>query len=230
MLWPVLQEDNYQQTRLIVQKMAHEAGEWAGIPTPIDGESFVVESRHRLVGMMEDDIADPDVVPINHWRYKGGRQTVYVWKTATSKARVSLVSDGSVLSKEFKTATCVVGWSLRAEYVAMNFLHRLLTPTEMKSYIMTGMFIEKSAKSGMYYLFRRLRPTVACRPTLDGNDIRIVSALCLHPVGYYRGTWAGALCPTDDVIAHLLYMRGDEHGYWKHANQIPPEAPEAGIL
>jgi hypothetical protein len=37
------------------------------------------------------------------------------------------------------------------------------------------------------------------------------------------------MTPTDDVIAHLLLMRGDEAEYWGQANQHRPESPEAGL-
>lgn len=50
---------------------------------------------------------------------------------------------------------------------------------------------------------------------LNGNEwnislvMRIVACLCMHPIGYYADSWAGALCPTDDVITHLLLMRSE---------------------
>jgi hypothetical protein len=53
--------------------------------------------------------------------------------------------------------------------------------------------------------------------------------LCLHPIGYYANSWAGAMCPTDDVIAHLMMMRADEPMFWRKANQHPPHRPEAGL-
>jgi hypothetical protein len=37
------------------------------------------------------------------------------------------------------------------------------------------------------------------------------------------------MVPTDDVIAHLLFMRGDEAGYWGQANHHSASAPEAGL-
>ena len=54
-------------------------------------------------------------------------------------------------------------------------------------------------------------------------------ALCLHPIGYYGDTWAGVMCPTDEVIAHLLMMRGSEEKFWANANQHPLERPAAGV-
>ena len=91
------------------------------------------------------------------------------------------------------------------------------------------MFLEKSERSGVTYLFRKLRPTVALRPCRDGDGMRVLAALCLHPIGYYDGSWAGAMCPTDDVVAHLMLMRGDEVMFWRRSNQHPADRPEAGL-
>ena len=57
----------------------------------------------------------------------------------------------------------------------------------------------------------------------------MLCAPCLHPIAYYDGSWAGAMCPTDDVIAHLALMRGDEHMFWRRANQHAPWRREAGV-
>ena len=64
----------------------------------------------------------------------------------------------------------------------------------------------------MIYLFRKGRPTIALRQDEDVNYA--LCALCLHPIGYYGDTWAGVMCPTDEVIAHLLMMRGSEEKFW----------------
>jgi hypothetical protein len=37
------------------------------------------------------------------------------------------------------------------------------------------------------------------------------------------------MCPTDEVIAHLLLMRGSEEKYWANANQHPIDHPAAGV-
>jgi NAD+ synthase (glutamine-hydrolysing) len=35
--------------------------------------------------------------------------------------------------------------------------------------------------------------------------------------------------PTDEVIAHLLMMRGSEEKFWANANQHPLDRPSAGL-
>lgn len=59
--------------------------------------------------------------------------------------------------------------------------------------------------------------------------MRILCCLCMRPIAYYADSWAGAMCPTDDVIAHLALMRGDEAMFWRRCNQHPPYRPEAGL-
>ncbi len=79
----------------------------------------------------------------------------------------------------------------------------------------------------MIYVFRRLRPTLA----LSGRtgSVMVLCALCQHPIAYYDNSWAGAMTPTDDVLAHLMLMRGDEAMLWKRSNQHHPARPEAGL-
>jgi hypothetical protein len=129
-------------------------------------------------------------------------------------------------------------WDFKAEIKAMETIKRHLTEWAYQAYVMTGTFLETSPKSHVIYLFRRLRPTLAMTAQPDMRDwrrhkdpggVRFLCALCLHPIGYYDGSWGGALVPTDDVIAHLLLMRGDEHRFWKDANHHSVWAPEAGV-
>jgi hypothetical protein len=90
----------------------------------------------------------------------------------------------------------------------------------MKYYLLIGMFLETSKRSGVTYLFRKLAPTVATKAGPD-DEMRVLTTLCLHPIGHYENTPCGVMVPTDDVIAHLLLMRGDEAKFWAKANHHP---------
>ena len=90
-----------------------------------------------------------------------------------------------------------------------------------------GHFAESSEHSLVTYLFRRGRPTIAIRQTEEYSHP--LCALCLHPIGYYGDTWAGAMCPTDEIIAHLLMMLGSEEKFWANANQHSVDRPAAGV-
>lgn len=97
-------------------------------------------------------------------------------------------------------------------------------------YLLTGMFLERSPRSGLTYLFRKLRPTVVLDArNNDATRVRVLCTLCLHPIAYYEGSWAGAMTPTDDVVSHLMLMRGDEHMFWRRANQHGATHSEAGL-
>lgn len=127
--------------------------------------------------------------------------------------------------------TCDAGtqaWSVEAELRAQESLARYVTEAQYRSYLLTGTLPEPSRRSQAVYVLRRSHPTVVLLPTRSG-DYRPSCTLCLHPVAYYDRTFAGGLCPTDDVIAHLLLLRADEHRFWRQANQHPIHARESGI-
>ena len=124
-------------------------------------------------------------------------------------------------------------WDVEAEAKARVKLRGMLSERQWRHYDLTGTFLETSKRSGVMYMFRRSRPTIAL--TLRGRDgktaewVRCLAVLCMHPIGYYQRTWAGCLVPSDDVIAHLLLCRHDEAGYWGQCNQHGSTSPEAGL-
>lgn len=130
-------------------------------------------------------------------------------------------------------------WHIETELTAIDKLATLLSERMFHAYVLTGSFLETSRRSGLTYLFRRCRPTIVLTPHHGGADgfrrdegergMRILACLCLHPIAFYRATFAGAMVPTDDVIAHLLLMRGAEALFWRRANQHHPLEPESGL-
>lgn len=127
-----------------------------------------------------------------------------------------------------QTIGVIDAWGLETEATAVGRLRELVSDRAFHSYMLTGSFLETSARSKVTYLFRKLRPTVAMKADKSG-EMCVLAALCLHPIAYYRETFGGSMTPTDDVIAHLMLMRGDEPMYWRRANQHAPDAPQAGI-
>lgn len=137
---------------------------------------------------------------------------------------------------DLQTLGCADAWGIEQERRAIDLLGTLLRHRNFKQYLLTGMFLETSERSGVTYMFRRLKPTVAMTMRsgllLSGrtsSGVRILCALCMHPIAYYSGSWAGAMTPTDDVVASLMMMRGDEHMFWRRANQHAAYRPEAGL-
>jgi len=133
----------------------------------------------------------------------------------------------------FRTLGASDAWDLDAEYRAREKLRGHLSERQWRHYDLTGSFLETSERSRLTYMFRRLRPTIALTPRWkEGQKVdsmRMMAVLCMHPIGYYGRSWGGCLVPSDDVIAHLLFMRSDEAGFWKVANQHEARAPEAGL-
>lgn len=235
-----LPELSFEGGRHIVNLIAEKANEYAGIPIPVDGEELIIHPSYRFAdicktlgrlkeknGPSEDDTNDT-VRVINAW-WSSRRGWEYILYERNKKIHFTINQRVRHANLQLRTLGVSIAWTLEAETKAVMKLGHLLShrPHAMHQYALTGSFLEKSHRSEVTYMFRRLRPTLALSSRTGA--VRLLCALCLHPIGYYANTWAGAMCPTDEVIAHLMLMRGDEHDFWKQANQHPAYRPEAGI-
>lgn len=159
------------------------------------------------------------------WRGKHGMVTILENKDGRVRKVFTPVPDPANARLVFFSRTMVArtGSSMReAEEAAMKKLRSIISFFQWHCYVVEGAFLE-DGKSGVTYCFRKGRPTLAFRKD------RFLCALCLHPLAYYAGTWAGAMCPTDEIVAHLLMARKDEKFFWRKANQIPLEDCRSGI-
>ena len=199
---------------------------------PLEDHRLIIEPKYprasalMMIGQKPSEDDDEDVKIRNtfwSWRY---RSHIMVWEQG-GKIEWGPTAQVTHAGELLRTLGASDAWGIEQEAKAVQTLAELLRHRQFKQYMLTGMFMEKSPRSNLHYLFRRLRPTLAI--SFNSPSPRILSALCLHPIGYYAESWAGAMCPTDDVIAHLMLARGDEHMFWKRANQIPPFQKEAGI-
>lgn len=237
--WPVLPEDEISRLRFALHVVSHRRKHWAGIPMPLDDEVLIVEPTYSGVkGMAEimpkyvETIKNSsEVKPEDDFEI---RNTFWSIKYHTNITIVEvdgkiqhLVMPRHTLKMMIHTMGCSDAWGMEQEQQALNLLATLISPRSMKQYFLTGQFLETSKRSGIVYIFRRLRPTIALRSTEKSS--RILACLCMHPIAYYDGTWAGAMCPTDDLIAHLMLMRADEHMYWRRSNQHSSAKIEAGM-
>lgn len=206
-------------------------GEWAGLPMPMEGQRLIVEPTFPYADAItrveaRESGEDDGWRERNRWFSGRHRCDVIVME------REGVISWGKLpafhhIALDLQTLGCTPVWGIEQEGRAVDLLGKMLRHHNFKQYLLTGMFLEKSERSGVTYIFRRLKPTIALSGT--GDSMRILAALCQHPIAYYAGSWAGAMCPTDDVIAHLAMMRGDEHMFWKRSNQHPAWRPEAGL-
>jgi len=235
----------WEQVRRKINQLAKERSEWAGMPLPVQGMSMVIHPSYPFaenfsgtfmpepsVHVCRDEDVREDQFIRNEFRsYRDGRG-VTIWQDGP-KVRFSYSRRQTSAPMLLNTVGAARSWSIEAELKAMETLRTHVTKWAFECYFMTGMFLESSKRSGVSYVFRRLRPTIAmtANPGLKDRDVgmRILCCLCLHPVGYFSDSWAGALTPTDDVLAHLLLMRSKEEKFWANANQHAPWAPESGL-
>lgn len=225
--------DGFAGIRNALRQIASERDDWAGIPLPLgDDLPLVVEPKYpNAAGLMAigrpdaaESTAESMKVRNRFWSWRR-RCNVIVWNEGE---RIEWGVDmPKRIDMEMSTLGASYAWGIEQEANATQLLATLVRHHTFKMYMLTGMFLERSERSGVMYLFRRLRPTVAIRE--EKGRLRILCALCLHPIAYYSGSWAGAMCPTDDVIAHLMLMRGDEPMFWRRSNQHPAYRAESGL-
>ena len=224
--------DNFAALRNGLRRVASDRRDYAGIPMPLEGLRLVIEPTYPKakelaeIGAPKEEPLPETVRHRNHWYSRRLRAEVLVYDE-DGKARVGVIPREQNVSMLLKTLDSASAWGIEQERRAVDLLGTMIRHYAFKQYLLTGMFLERSRRSGVVYLFRRLRPTVAIRADEKGS--RILAALCLHPIAYYADSWAGAMTPTDDVVAHLAMMRGDEAMFWRRSNQHAPWRPEAGL-
>jgi hypothetical protein len=212
---------------------------------PVPGLKLVLEPRYKHQALSEfrwkecydEDGArhaleeEPLPTPseyrrVNCWWNSRYQLNIVVVKNQQGRARFTILVEDR-LAFTIRTLEAAAAWPVEAERKALQKLASLIPPDAFELYELTGHFAEISNRSHLTYLFRKGRPTIALRQSEAGS--MVLCALCLHPIGYYGDTWAGAMCPTDDVIAHLLMMRGSEEKFWANANQHSVDHPAAGV-
>lgn len=219
--------DRFAPMRNRLGALAQGVSEWAGIPIPIEGERLVVHPSYPFADVVsgEEPAGEPfDIVNV-FWSRRLRCEVAICWEDGRLVA-VKLPAFNHV-HQQLRTLGCAVAWGLVQEHIALDRLGRMLGHHAYKTYLLTGSFLESSPRSGLTYMFRKLRPTLALSSRT--GSVRVIAALCMHPIAYYADSWAGAMCPTDDVIAHLAMMRGDEARYWRKSSQHSVERPEAGV-
>jgi hypothetical protein len=225
--------------------LATSEGEWSGIPTLLPGLTLSLVDDHpwadRLAGAQTivDENEPKETVTCTEDDLKW--QVVNAWYSRKEQRTILIITDGEKfeimrsskhdhvrrLDLAFNTFKAHEAWLVETEMIAQQKLMTLIKPHLFNAYFLTGMFVETSKRSRLTYVFRRLRPTIVI--SWKGGKGEPICTLCLHPIGYYDDSFAGSMCPTDEVIAHLMLMRGDEHLYWKRANQHEPWRPESGL-
>jgi hypothetical protein len=214
-------------THEVMRRLSEASGEPCGLPCPLQGSEIVVHPKYKFAHLYDPEPLPPaDTELVNSWFSSRLRRQVCVY-CHEGNLHGHVYVDNHPLLMQIETMSVSAAWSVEMETKALEKLFTLIKEPARSYYVLTGSFLETSRRSGITYLFRKLRPTVAL--SFRSGECKALCGLCMHPIGYYKKTWGGCLCPTDDVIAHLMLMRGDEHRYWRQANQHQPDRPEAGI-
>lgn len=228
--------DGMAPLRNFLRTAARKEAAWAGIPMPLEGQHLVIEPTWPLADKLKGVFRKP-APEIEETGFEGAKIRNTFWSHTRRQTIVIWEKDGKIewgvhglhnhMSQLLETLRSADAWGIEQESNAVHTLGGLLRHRQFKQYLLTGAFAERSKRSGVHYLFRKLRPTIAM---VEGkHGMRMLAALCMHPIGYYEGSWAGAMCPTDDVLASLMLMRGDEHMLWRRSNQHPAWSQNAGI-
>lgn len=237
----LLSEWGWEQAHGFLERMAEQRQEWAGIPMPLEDYRLQVEDRYpwkvleRVSGPQpRPEDTDTSIKLRNAWYSRRRSGWVYVFESDSGiRARFfPRWSYADRLTLWLGLMGASAAWKVEAEDAALLKLKEMVKPHLFDMYRLTGCLLETSPRSGVTYLFRKNRPTVAIAPMRrhdEDSPMHAIAVLCLHPIAFYEDTWAGSMVPTDDVIAHLTMMRGDEAYFWRCANQHDPDSPEAGI-
>lgn len=228
---------DFDTIKTLIWELAETRGDWAGYPMPIEGFNLRLAPSFPYQGLsnVEDD-QEPDTEDLSKYQHVNSWYSckydceVSIYKNIDT-GRIHHVKSRSTPGKRITRDISAIGisdaWDMKSELRAMATLSTLLKKRTFDQYVLTGSFMETSSRSGVVYLFRKLKPTVAL--STKTGFVSVLTALCLHPIGYYDNTFAGCMVPTDDVIAHLQMMRGDEHKFWAKANQHSVHCMNSGI-
>lgn len=166
----------------------------------------------------------------NSWHQLGDREisvieaadgTRMAWWKYDAGNRLRKLMNGLAVRNETRLTA-------ETELRALESLKARITENQFRTYVLNDCFTEHSKRSDLYYLFRKGKPTLAMS-FHNVTEGRCLAALCMHPYGYYPGTHAGVMAPTDEVIAALLMFRTDEHMFWKKSGQWRSSDPRSGI-
>lgn len=210
------------------RQLAERSGEYCGIPMGLEGAPLTVAPQLRYASVLNRMYqADQEVRLVNQWYSKLIKARIFIYRRKDGTTFYKHDYMGDPLAKIVETVMVTNAWDTNSEIRALRTLRKIVGKKKFHTYLTCGMFVERG-RSGILYVFRKLRPTLACSE-IPENGTKILCGMCLHPIGWYEGTWAGAMCPTDDVIAALLLVRAKEPYFWRKARQWPVDHPFAGV-
>ena len=174
----------------------------------LEQRNYRVRNCWEQLGDQSISVVDTDKGPLALWEYHAG-----------NRGRKWI--DGLAARMDSSLTT-------EAEEKALALLKTKVTASQYRCYMLNNGFPEQSKRSEIFYFFRKGLPVIALSYHGYPNG-RIIACLCLHPYGYYDGTHAGVMTPTDEVIGQLLLMRANEKKFWGKSGQWSVKDPRSGI-
>src|SRR6266480_2374774 len=177
--------DRFAPMRNLIRDLAPGKGEWAGIPIPIDGERLVIEPSYPFAKALSGEQEEPPSGGIklrNRFYSTRWKCDVIVYEEE-GRVKHAISPAAHSLDLQLGTLGASFAWGIEQESRALHLLGALVKHHAFKMYLLTGSFLESSAKSGVTYMFRKLRPTVAFHEV--AGKMRVLCSLCMHPIGYY---------------------------------------------
>ncbi len=178
-----------------LKRAAEARADWAGIPMPLGKDHPLMIEPHfpnakelMQFGREEEEAPPAEDCPTPpKWRNTfwstHRRSEIHVFEIS-GRVEHGLQPAAHSLTQQLNTLGASVAWGIEQESNALQLLARLLPHHAFKKYLLTGAFLEASERSRVTYMFRRLRPTVAL--VADEDRMRILCALCMHPIAYYQ--------------------------------------------
>lgn len=251
---PIDSRDTDEMYRILNEE-ASDKGVHSGVPialilnahNPIFGEvcrlsdSYIRSLRESGMFTKIEEVKIDGEITTNEWvrhkswtvsrSWKGKFGTVIVWKNKItglfqkdfhpkemSQDRLDILST---------TLSYLITFGIEeAEIKARSKLESMLSPIQKISLVLSDSFCEVG-KSGIIYLLRKNRPTLAIRSYKYSE--KALCSLCLHPIGWYADSFAGMMAPSDDMIAHLAMIRASEHLFWRKSNQHSIDSYTSGV-
>lgn len=219
--WNALGEQiGWDEVRRRFNAIATSQGEWAGVPVPVaDFRPVLAGDQQRVAQIWPRRL--PQEGRHNSWRVNRA-YSVYLWEREGRTVGLAMNYWAQRLDAIFDTMAARRAVLPDAELVAFMKLLDHLNDGQARDYVVSNMFVERG-RSGLLYVFRRGLPVLTFRTTDD--EVQPRAALCLHPLAFYEGTHAGALPPSDELLALLLMLRADEPFLWRKANQLDIRDP-----
>lgn len=224
--WTELAERiGWDEIRRRFNEIATEQGDYAGVPVPVGNmRPVMANDRQRAAEIWPLEVPGRQL-PLNRWHVRKAF-SVYLLRDDGRTVGTVLNYWAARLDAMFDTLYALRAVLPEAEMVAFAKLLEHLSDSQARDYVVGNAFSERG-RSGLIYVFRRGLPVLTFR-TEEGS-VEPRAALCLHPLAYYEGTHAGAMPPSDELLALLLMLRADEPYLWRKANQLDIRDPMVAI-